>query len=376
MTEPITEFVNPVTTLPLDLSLWHRQLAHHNLTDVKVLIERNMVTGMQLDVKTAPDPICEPCLAGKMHTNLFPSSSWRTSRPLEPVHSDVHKVPYRSFSGFRYWVTFIDDYSRYHFVLPIRAKSDVFAAFKQFKVFAENQTERKIKTLRDDKGGEYMSNAMLEFTNSCGIEHQHTVQACPQQNGVAEHANRMLSERITAMLKESGLAMAFWGEALAVLIHVWNGCPTAALDNAMPYELWNGCKPDVSHLQVWDCIAYVHVQKDKCPALHPHYEKCVFIRYPDGYKGWKFYNPTTKRTVISEHADFNEHPSAATITPNAVLVVPYIAPDLPGNDDEDGPPAAPEMLPPQGELDDKDAEEPAPIPPAPIPPATPPPVPA
>ena len=108
---------------------------------MKVLIERNLVTGMQLDVKTAPYPICEPCLAGKMHTNLFPSSSWHTSRPLELDHSDVHEVPYRSFSGFCYWVTFIDDYSRYHFVLPIRAKSDVFTAFKQFKVFAENQTE-------------------------------------------------------------------------------------------------------------------------------------------------------------------------------------------------------------------------------------------
>ena len=93
-----------------------------------------------------------------------------------------------------------------------------------------------------------MSNAMLEFTNSCGIEHQHTVRAHPQQNGVAEHANRMLSERIMAMLKESGLAMAFWGEVLAALIHVWNWCPTAALDNAMPYELWNGRKPDILHL--------------------------------------------------------------------------------------------------------------------------------
>ena len=75
--------------------------------------------------RTAPDPICEPCLAGKMHANPFPSSSWRASRPLELVHSDVHEVPYCSFSGFRYWVTFIDDYSRYRFVLPIRAKSDV-----------------------------------------------------------------------------------------------------------------------------------------------------------------------------------------------------------------------------------------------------------
>jgi len=248
VTEPITEYASPVTTVPLDLALWHQRLAHHNITDVKALIERKLVTGMQLDVKMAPDPLCEPCLAGKMHANPFPSSSWRASRPLELVHSDVHAVPYPSFSGFRYWVTFINDYSRYRFVLPIKAKSDVFEAFKQFKAFAENQTERKIKTLRDDKGGEYMSNAMLTFTNECGIQRQHTVRACPQQNGVAERANCVLSEHITAMLQESGLAMAFWGEALAALVHVWNHCPTAALDSATSYELWNGHKPDVSHL--------------------------------------------------------------------------------------------------------------------------------
>jgi len=83
-------------------------------------------------------------------------------------------------------------------------------------------------------------------------------------------------------------------------------CPTAALDSATPYELWNGRKPDVSHLRVWGSTAYVHSQKDKRAALRSHYDKCVFIGYPDGYKGWKFYNPTTKRTIILEHADFDE----------------------------------------------------------------------
>ena len=93
-----------------------------------------------------------------------------------------------------------------------------------------------------------MSNARLKFMTKCGIECQHTVQVRPQQNGVAERTNQVVSEQITAMLAESGLTMAFWGEALAILVHVWNRCPTAALDNATPYELWHGCKPEVSHL--------------------------------------------------------------------------------------------------------------------------------
>jgi len=255
----------------------------------------------------------------------------------------------------------------------------MFDPFKQFKAFAENQTERKIKTLRDDKGGEYMSNAMLAFTNECGIQRQHIVQACPQQNGVAERANRILSERITAMLQELGLAMAFWGEALAVLVHVWNCCPTAALDSTTPYELWNGCKPDVSHLRVWGSTAYVHVQKDKQAVLCPHYDKCVFIGYPDGYKGWKFYNPTTKCTIISERADFDKYPANSVVADKPAAVAntsnaTYLLLDLSGNVDDDEPLVAPEMLPPQGELLDKDDDKPAPAPPVTPPPRAPSPI--
>jgi hypothetical protein len=121
----------------------------------------------------------------------------------------------------------------------------------------------------------------------------------------------------------------------------------------------------------------VHVQKDKHPALHSHYEKCVFIGYPDGYKVWKFYNPITKRTVISKHADFDERPPAVpAVTPTTVPAVPYTAPDLPGDVDEDEPLPAAEMPPPQGDLDDEDTEEPAPLPLPPTPPATPLPAPA
>jgi len=169
-TAPLTEYASAATTIPLDLDLWHRRLAHHHLQDIKNLWKKKLVTGMTLDSLAAPDPICKPCLAGKMHANPFPSLQWRARRPLELVHSDVHQVPYPSFSGFRYWVTFIDDYSRFRFVLPITAKSDVFEAFKNFKAYAENQSGHRIKILRDDKGGEYMSNAFSKFTTEYGIE--------------------------------------------------------------------------------------------------------------------------------------------------------------------------------------------------------------
>src|SRR5882762_7779315 len=109
------------------------------------------------------------------------------------------------------------------------------------------------------------------------------------------------------MLTESGLPASFWGEALASYVHVWNRLPTSAIPGATtPYELWHGTKPDVSHLRVWGCTAYMHVQRDQRTSLGPHMQKCTFIGYPAGYKGWKCWDMVSKHTIITERANFNE----------------------------------------------------------------------
>ena len=310
-TIPLNESVNlsSSTTIPLDLSLWHRRLCHHNYDGVKKLVKDGLVTGLKLNSSAAPDPICEPCLAGKMNADPFHSSNSRAKQPLGLVHTDVHgPVKVQTVSGYRYWVTFIDDFTRLRAAIPLKRKSDTFAAFKQYKAWAETKTNHKIKILRDDKGGEYMSKEFDEFCTSEGIERQHTVRNRPQQNGVSERANRTMEEGIVAMLFEAGLPLSFWGEALASFVYVWNRVSTSALTSKTPYEVFYGEKPDVSRLRVWGCVAYVHIQKDKRPngSLGSHMEKCIFIGYPAGYKGWKFYNPVTKTAVISERADFDE----------------------------------------------------------------------
>ena len=294
------------STLPLDLSLWHRRLAHHNLNGVKALIEREMATGIKLESTSSPDPVCEPCLAGKMHANPFPSSTTELSSACEVVHSDLHgPLDVSTFGGYRYWVSYIDGKYKYRVVVLLKAKSQQFSAFKLYHAYVRNKGFR-IGALQDDKGGEYMSKEMEQYCIDHGIVRRHTTRNRPQQNGVAERFNRLLSERITAMLSESNLPRQFWGEALHSFVHIINRCPTSSLRGMTPYEGWHGRKPDLSHLRVFGCTAYVHVQKDKRPQLGSHFEKCVFIGYPDGYKGWKFYNPTTRKVVISERAEFDE----------------------------------------------------------------------
>ena len=141
-----------------------------------------------VDSKEPMDPICEPCLAGKQHRVAVPKSAQnRSSVPLQLVHSDVHgPLPVQSRAHNKYWITFIDDATRFWAVLPLKDKAGAFGAFKMFKAMAENQLGHRIKALRDDKGGEYMSAAMQSFCSEHGIKRQHTVRAEPHQNGVAE----------------------------------------------------------------------------------------------------------------------------------------------------------------------------------------------
>jgi hypothetical protein len=151
-----------------------------------------------------------------------------------------------------------------------------------------------------------------EFETFCidhGIQRQHTVRNCPQQNGVAERANRTMEEGIISMLYESGMPPSFWGKALSSFIHTHNRVTTTTLPGSTPHKAFLGTKPDLSMLHVWGCTAYVLIQKDNRPlgSLGSHMEKCIFIGYPQGYKAWKFNNPETKKVMISERADFDEH---------------------------------------------------------------------
>jgi hypothetical protein len=115
-----------------------------------------------------------------------------------------------------------------------------------------------------------------------------------------------MADDISSMLYESQLPPSLWGDALNAQIHVWNLLPTSTLKGMTPHEAWFKRKPDVSHLRVWGCLAYVFIQKDKRRSLQPHMEKCVFLGYPSGYKGWLFYNPNTQKYIISKQAEFDE----------------------------------------------------------------------
>ena len=274
------------------------------MVDITKMHKEDLVTGLTISSSEKPDIVCEPCLAGKMHSNPFPSSPSRATKPLELVHMDLHGPLPFTREEYQYWLTFIDDASSHRAALRLKRKSDTFEGFKTYKAFAENQLQAKIKELQDNKGGESMSNAFIKFTDDCGIHRRHTTRNRPQQNGVAERANRTMGEDISAMLYEAQLPPSLWEDALNDQIHIWNHLLTSTLKGKTPGSSVNL----MFHIFVYGDALHmsVFIQKDKRRSLQSHMEKCVFLGYPSGYKGWLFYNPNTQKYIISERAEFDE----------------------------------------------------------------------
>ena len=304
---PMQQFAGLVSTCPLDATLWHRRFSHLNHADVKHMVSGKLVKGIILHSSAKPDPICEPCLSGKQHRTVNKLATSHAAGILDLTHTDLHGPnPVQTSEGFKYWITFIDDHSRYWCIALLKKKSDAFTALKNYKALMENHTGRRMKAVRDDKGGEWMSNVQKQFFAEQGIQFQHTVRAEPHQNGVAERANRTIAEHVTSMLTESHLPASFWGHGVNAYAYVHNRSPTSAVSNSVPWTLMFKKKPDVSNLRVFGCTAYVHVKKDQRKGLSSHTQKCVFIGYPAEYKAWLFYNSMTRKQIISKDAEFDE----------------------------------------------------------------------
>uniref|UniRef100_A0A2N9FG52 Integrase catalytic domain-containing protein n=1 Tax=Fagus sylvatica TaxID=28930 RepID=A0A2N9FG52_FAGSY len=212
-------------------------------------------------------PTCEHCLAGKSTRKPF-GKGIRATVPLKLIHSDVcGPMNVRARHGASYFITFIDDFTRYGHVYLVSHKSEALDCFRQFMNLVENQMERTIKTLRTDRGREYLFEQFRELCENKGIRRQLTILRTPQQNGVAERRNRTLLDMVRVLSKS---------------------VPST------PYELWSGKKPDLSNLRPWGCAGYVHNTTHKHGKLGPRANKCVFIRYSDESKG---------RVMLGEHPD-------------------------------------------------------------------------
>ena len=168
--------------------------------------------------------------------------------------------------GKKYFMTLIDDSTRYCYVYLLKTKDEALDFFKIYKAEVENQLERKIKRVRSDRGGEYFSNEFNLFCAEHGIIHERTSPNSPQSNGIAERKNRTLTDLVNAMLDVSGLSKEWWGEAILTSCHVLNRVPTKNKE-ITPYDKWKKKRPTLSYLRTWGCLAKVNLPINRSESL-------------------------------------------------------------------------------------------------------------
>ncbi|KAJ9566645.1 hypothetical protein OSB04_002611 [Centaurea solstitialis] len=280
--------------------LWHCRLGHINKKRVELLLKGGFLGTFVFK----PFDNCESCLSGKMTKEPFNKDSERASDLLEIVHTDVcGPFSHEARGGYWYFITFTDDFSRYGYVYLMRHKSESFEKFREYHNEVQNQLDRKIKFLRSDRGGEYLSQEFGNHLMECGIVSQLTHPYTPQMNGVSERRNRTLLDMVRSMMCHCTLPVSFWGHALETATHILNRAPTKSVEKT-PYELWKGKKPKMSFLKIWGCEVYV--KRPTSEKLKPKSDKCFFVGYPKTTVGYYFYNPEENKVFVARNGKFLE----------------------------------------------------------------------
>ncbi|KAG6492736.1 hypothetical protein ZIOFF_047701 [Zingiber officinale] len=238
---------------PLEMNqtyLWHLRLGHINLSRIQRLIADGPLGSLVVE----NFPTCESCLEGKMTKRPFKAKGYRAKEVLELVHSNLcGSMTIQARGGFEYFVSFIDDYSRYGYIYLMRRKFECFDKFKEYKADVEKRHSKSIKTLRSDRSREYLLGEFRSYLSEVEIQSQLLAHGTPQQND------------------------SFWEYALETATYILNLVPSKSIPST-PTKLRNGRKPSLKHIRIWG--SQTHVLKGDADKLESRTEVRLFVGYP------------------------------------------------------------------------------------------------
>nr|AAP53009.2 retrotransposon protein, putative, Ty1-copia subclass [Oryza sativa Japonica Group] len=174
-----------------EAKVWHSRLCHINFGLMSRLSSMCLIPKFSI-VKGSK---CHSCVQSKQPRKPHKAAKERNLAPLELLHSDLCEMNgVFTKGGKRYFMTLIDDATRFCSVYLLKSKDEALDYFKIYKAEVENQLDRKIKRLRSDRGGEFFSNEFDLFCEEHGIIHERTSLYSPESNGIAERKNRTLTD--------------------------------------------------------------------------------------------------------------------------------------------------------------------------------------
>lgn len=272
----------------LTLYQLHKVLGHMSQSAAKYTLEKGLITGVDLH-EGSNEEFCEACAKSKSACHPFPKESRHRAKTYgDIIHTDLWgPAQMSSLAGSSYYMSFMDDYSRETTVTSLKQKSEALDAYKRYEARLTTQHGVRIKTLRSDHGGEYLSADFDAHLKDQGTICELTVHDSPQQNGVTERLNRTLVEHVRAMLLGRGMPKFLWAEAVSYAVWLKNHLPSRSIPSHTPFELVHGRYADVSVAHEFGTTVLVNVEK--AGKLELHAEEAQFVGVDTESKGYRVY---------------------------------------------------------------------------------------
>ncbi|KAJ1692595.1 hypothetical protein LUZ63_009293 [Rhynchospora breviuscula] len=304
-------------------NLWHARLGHTSSSTTLQILQQ-----FSLPCSLHKMNSCSECFMAKSHKLPFVSSSSTSIAPLDLVHSDLWgPSPVVSKDGYRYYVVFVDDFTRYSWLYFLHTKDELSQVFSLFKTKIENLLGCNIKVLRTDGGTEYKPLSRL-FPN---ITFQTTCPYTPQQNGVAERFHRHLVELSLATINRASIPLTYWPDVFHSILYIINRLPSSSI-NHIPYIKLFNKSPDYAFLKVLGCLCFPYLRPYTNHKLQNRSLPCVFLGYAHDQKGYRCLDMSTNRIYVSRHVVFDElqfpfsnHTGTvqqSTLEPNTTTLLP------------------------------------------------------
>ncbi|POM73801.1 Putative retroelement [Phytophthora palmivora] len=316
------------------LLLLHKRLGHPSVRILHDLTRSEAVRGLDGTTSVNPEEqfFCRAYTLAKSHRAPFYSNRVveRARAQLKKVHTDIcGPLPVNSLTGCRYFVIFIDDFSRFMFTYPMKTRNQLHECYEDFRKKALNIfrhdigmlewcpcaiEEHDIQVLQDDNAKEYEKLGRVIF-REYGTHAQFTTVYTPQRNGVAERRMRTIMERVQALLLDGKLPEQLWAECVDHVTTLLNMTPSSTTDRT-PYEFWYNRIPSMQYIKVSGCNAYVHITEQYRDKLDARATLCMHLGIPDHKKGHRLLDLATHGIIYSRDVIFkkDEYPSLANLT--------------------------------------------------------------
>ena len=291
---------NSYPTFSVSAETWHSRLGH--LSNKRLHLLRNI-----LPCNVSALNKCEPCYVcpkAKQKKLCFNKNNNFANNIFDLVHCDVWG-PYHitSRTNHRFFLTLVDDRSRFTWIYLMRFKSDALTIIPTFLSYVETQFHCKIKTFRSDNAPEL---TFKELFAANGILHEFTCVETPEQNAVAERKHQHLLNVARALYFQSKMPIKFWPGCVLTAAYIINRIATPLLKHKTPYELLFCKRPTYDHLRNFGCLVFASTLSSHRNKFSPRARTCVFIGYPQGVKGYKLYDINEKQFFISRNVVFHE----------------------------------------------------------------------